>query len=58
MGNAILLALIILYLAGILLALIFDPVWLWLSVGPVAVFLIIWGLAWLAERTLKGWKVT
>lgn len=57
-GNILLLALIILFLAGILLGVLFDPVWLWLAVGPVVVFLIVWGLAWLADKTLKGWKFT
>lgn len=57
-GNIILLGLVCLFFAGILLGALADPIWLWLAVGPVAVFLIVWGLAWLAERTLKGWRAT
>lgn len=57
-GNLILGILALLFAAGVMLGALADPVWLWLAVGPVAVFLIVWALAALAERTLKGFKIT
>lgn len=57
-GNIILAVLTLLFAAGVLLGAFADPVWLWLAVGPVAVFLIVWALSLLAEHTLKGFKIT
>lgn len=56
-GNALLAILALLFLLGILLGAIVAPVWLWLAIAPTAVFLIVWGLAALAERLLKGVKI-
>ncbi|OHC96386.1 MAG: hypothetical protein A2792_00085 [Sphingomonadales bacterium RIFCSPHIGHO2_01_FULL_65_20] len=56
-GNALLAVLALLFVAGLLLGALADPVWLWLAVGPTALFLIVWSLAALAEKTLKGLKI-
>lgn len=56
-GNTLLALFVLLFVAGILLGTIVGPIWLWLAVGPVAVALIVWGLAALGERVLKGWRI-